>query len=114
MKLSLRSNFSLPDAIDQNWVKQELFVRTHYVEGLTREFEKVRLLSTKKKQDWLKDNQKLLGGVLDTLMFDSDLAVAGVELDEQAAKMSTDFVSKLKKAAVLMKQIVRENRPLKN
>ena len=114
MNLNLYKKRHSPSKINRNWIKQELFVRTHYVEGLAREFEKVRLLPTRKKRLWIKENEQLLDGVLDGLVFDSDLAVDGVTLDEQAAEMSVDFVTKLKKTALLMKQIMRENDKLKN
>jgi len=100
--------------VSRDWIKQELFVRTHYVEGLAREFEKVRLLPTRKKRLWIKENEQLLGDVLDGLVFDSDLAVDGVTLVTQVATMSMDFVTKLKRTALLMKQIMRENDKLKN
>lgn len=109
MKISLDTNFEWPEEITSDWIKQELFVRTHYIDGLTREFEKIQLLPAAKRKHWINENQKLLGGVLDTLMFDSDLAMSGVELDEQAAQMSLDFATKLRNAAALMRKIVRDN-----
>ncbi len=95
-------------------VKQELFVRTHYIEGLTKEFEKVSLLPSKKRIEWVEENEQLLSNVLDKLMFDSDLAMDGMKLDTQTMALSADFVTKLRQAAVLMKQIVRGNSRIAN
>lgn len=95
-------------------VKQELFVRTHYIEGLTKEFEKVSLLPSKQRLAWVEENEQLLSNVLDKLMFDSDLAMNGMSLDAQTMALSADFVTKLRQAATLMRQIVRGSSRIEN
>lgn len=93
-------------------VKFNLFIKTNEIKQIIDSLQSVMLLPKKDREKWVTDHEEHVNRLLDTFMNDASLALDGLYLDNEALKLSMDYVTSLRDAMNTLHSILYEHRKL--
>ncbi|HYD34980.1 MAG TPA: hypothetical protein VD999_02840 [Vitreimonas sp.] len=95
-------------------IKFDLYIKTREIKQIAESLQQVMLMSKKDRQAWVKEHEPFVNQLLDTFMEDASSALDGLYLDNEALKMSMDFVMNLRDAINTLQGILYERSNLKS
>lgn len=100
--------------LSANTLKTDLFTKITQLQRLTDELEHVMLLPKEKREDWIEENESLLGQFMDDMSDDSSLALEGMEGDDTEIELTVEFITQLRDVANMVQSILHGRRRMRS
>lgn len=112
MSASLKSNNSL-SVSSNDTLKFNLYLKTHEISQVVDSLKSILLMPKAERKQWASDHEESLTELLEDFMQDASLALDGLYLDNEAMKLSMEFVSQLRDAMNALNSIMRDTQKIK-
>lgn len=115
MKFYPIANFSQPfnQPVNPQDLPGMLFERTANMEGLQKEFAKLLLLPTKKKEKWIKSHQDFIHDMLQKIRNESSIMVHEFAYNELARRTVTEYMVVVQQTLSTLEKIVYDSEQTK-
>lgn len=85
-----------------------LFERTAQMESLQKEFSKILLMSKKKREKWIKENQDFIQDMLDQIRKESSLMVRDFAFNKVTRNSVTEYMVTVQQTLSMLEKIATE------
>src|SRR5688572_16249231 len=92
--------------------KTSLFTKIFQMERLSSELERINLLPTQRRSEWIEENEPYLGEMMEDLLNTSSMALEAMDGDEADLELSINYVSELRKLTTVVRSILDDKNSL--
>ncbi len=108
MTFSLTSNQH--HATSPESMKFDLFLKAREVKQLAEVLQGLSTKSKTERLDWLRQNENLVGGLVDTFTDESLSTLEGASMDREMMKLSMEMMSNLRRALLMLDGLFYDKR----
>jgi hypothetical protein len=102
------------EMLSQDEIKFDLYLKARELRQLSEYLEKVLLRSAQYRQRWIQENRPVLESLLKVFSEDSNLSLAGIQLDAEAASLSMELAVSLRQTVAMINALFYSNDGLRS